>query len=101
MDWSGATNAPILLSAIVSYSSSLKYSVTNLQVYGSFILSPGMKFNIVGSVLLLSSSAGNILNTAGVTLGIPSYSYADLNVTIKNGGSWDLASSFAMTGNGP
>jgi len=73
MDWSGATNAPVFYCS--SYNS-------NLQVYGSLILSGNLSWQL-GPTYLMSKATGNVINTAGAALE---------GVVLSDTGSWDLQS---------
>ncbi|WP_167604560.1 T9SS type A sorting domain-containing protein [Maribellus sediminis] len=82
LDWTGTTNAPDLAGS------------SDLWVYGSIKLIPGMTASFTGNLELISDVAGNTLDFAGINLNasiIDFYGYgdytleSDLNISGENG----------------
>ncbi|MCX6274233.1 MAG: hypothetical protein NTV09_03390, partial [Bacteroidetes bacterium] len=83
MDWSGAANAPVL------------YSTSNirLNLYGSLILNNSLIWAVLGDIYLLSSTAGNIINTYGVVL---QGQGSGTDLRFSGSGSWSLQDGISL-----
>ncbi len=82
MNWNGAINNPVLQGIGM-------WGNNTLTVYGSLILNANMKWNLNGKIDLVSSIAGNTLNTNGLVL-YDSLNYSEID--INGTGSWNLLS---------
>ncbi len=81
MDWSAVTNSPAISGTM------------QLDLYGSFILSPNMNWNCDGGLHLKSTTPGNIINTAGNPLIGQSSS---MNLLFEDTGTWQLQSTLTL-----
>jgi hypothetical protein len=79
MDWSGAVNSPVFQRGT---------NQTQVNIYGSFILTQNMTWNVEGTINLSSGLSNNIINTQNVDLGSAGYIY------VEDTGSWSLQSDF-------
>jgi hypothetical protein len=62
-----------------------------VRVFGSFFLGTNMNFNLGGSLVFVSNSMGNIIQTNGTPLtGV----FPTANVYFSGQGSWELGSDF-------
>jgi hypothetical protein len=80
MNWAGATNNPTIAGL----------AATQLNVYGSFTLTPTMNWDYAGDIYFKSTAAGNTVFTAGNTLG-----NGDLYLD-GAGGGWTLIDGLDM-----
>ncbi|MEO8086196.1 MAG: cohesin domain-containing protein, partial [Bacteroidota bacterium] len=83
MDWTGATNAPTIYCP--------EFSNIILNIYGSFLLTPGMHWNAGGALNLRASGSANVINTAGVTL-TGAASWDGINLSFMNNATYNLQS---------
>ncbi|MBI5218085.1 MAG: hypothetical protein HY958_04065, partial [Bacteroidia bacterium] len=77
MNWTGVTNNPTLANSWPS----------ELNIFGSLTLDPGMTYNFTSSVYFRSANPGNTITTAGKSL--------NSSVYFEGTGGWTLQDNFA------